>query len=75
MAGYYDYVLGFIPFALFGVSFALYVTGLSLTTAVPVGAGVALIAIGHAMFVNGPVDDLPTETPAETPTAAPANAD
>ena len=70
MTGYYDYVLGLIPLALFGVSATLGAAGLSLTTAVPVGAGVAVLLIGHALFVNGPVDDV-----APTPQAPPANAD
>lgn len=70
MVGYYDYVLGFIPVALFGLTFALYTIGFGLTTAVPLGAGVAVLAMGHALFVNGPVNAEP-----ETPTAAPLNAD
>lgn len=72
MTGYYDYVLGLIPLALFGLSAALGVAGLSLTTAVPVGAGVALLLVGHALFVNGPVDDVPD---ASMPNSAPVNAD
>jgi hypothetical protein len=61
MAGYYDLVLGLIPFTLLGVSGGLTLGGVSLTTAVPVGAGIAVLLIGHAMFVNGPVDE-PTST-------------
>lgn len=56
MTGYYDVVLGLIPVALLGVTAALTVVGLSLTSAVPVGAGFAALLMGHAMFVNGPRD-------------------
>ncbi|GAB3040727.1 hypothetical protein [Natronobiforma cellulositropha] len=56
MAGYYDVVLGLIPVALLGITAALTVVGVSLTTAVPIGAAVAIGLIGHAMFVNAPTD-------------------
>lgn len=56
MAGYYDLVLGLIPLALLGITGALTVVGISATAAVPVGAVVAIGLIGHAMFVNAPVD-------------------
>lgn len=56
MAGYYDIVLGLIPVALLGITAALTVVGLSITTAVPIGAVVAIGLIGHAMFVNAPID-------------------
>ncbi|WP_254767868.1 hypothetical protein [Salinilacihabitans rarus] len=56
MAGYYDIVLGLIPVALLGVTAALTVVGVSLTTAVPIGSLLAAGLIGHAMFVNGPID-------------------
>jgi hypothetical protein len=76
MAGYYDYVLGFIPLALLGVSGVLTTVGLATTTAVALGASVAFIAVAHALFVNGPVDDTvaPPTTPS-TPSPAPVNAD
>lgn len=57
MTGYYDYVLGFIPVALLGVTGLLGAVGLPLTIAVPTGASAAVLLIGHAMFVNGPVAD------------------
>ena len=57
MSRYYDYVLGLIPAALIGVTAFLNLVGLSLTVAVPVGAGVALALMGHAMFVRAPLDD------------------
>lgn len=56
MTGYYDVVLGLIPVALVGITAALTVVGASLTTAVPLGAVVASALIGHAMFVNAPID-------------------
>lgn len=56
MAGYYDIVLGLIPVALLGITAALTFVGLSVTTAIPAGAFVAMALIGHAMFVNAPVD-------------------
>lgn len=56
MTGYYDIVLGVIPTALIGITALLTVFGLDLTTAVPLGASVSVGVIGHAMFVNAPVD-------------------
>ena len=56
MAGYYDIVLGLIPVALLGVTAALSIVGVSVTSAVPIGALFAIGLIGHAMFVNAPVD-------------------
>ncbi|WP_323676996.1 hypothetical protein [Halorubellus sp. PRR65] len=57
MTGYYDIVLGAIPLSLLGISGSLtFATDLALSTAVTLGALVAVALIGHAMFVNGPVD-------------------
>jgi hypothetical protein len=59
MTEYYDIVLGVIPVSLVGISaFLVGVAGLSLTIAVPLGAVVSVGIIGHAMFVNGPVDSV-----------------
>jgi hypothetical protein len=69
MVGYYDYVLGLVPLTLLGLTGLLFVGGLQLTTAVPLGAGVSGLVVGHALFVNGPVD--PTEI---THQAAPVEA-
>ncbi|RLM88349.1 hypothetical protein D3D02_12320 [Halobellus sp. Atlit-38R] len=55
MTGYYDYVLGLIPLALFGLTGGLMQTSLSLTQAVPIAAAVAAGIIGHALFVRAPV--------------------
>ena len=56
MTRYYDLVLGLIPVALLGVTAALTVVGVSTTTAVPIGALIAIGLIGHALFVNAPID-------------------
>lgn len=63
MTGYYDIVLGLIPLALLGITGTLTVAGFSITSAVPVAATVAVGLIGHAMFVNGPVEQAES-TPA-----------
>ncbi|MFC6989108.1 hypothetical protein ACFQJD_11030 [Haloplanus sp. GCM10025708] len=63
MTGYYDYVLGVIPLVLIGITAVLSGVGLQLTQAVPVGAGGAVLVIGHALFVNAPVDAPPTAKP------------
>jgi len=66
MVGYYDYVLGLIPLTLFGITGSLHAAGLSLPTAVPVAAAVATLVVGHAMFVNAPVDPEPAPTTSAT---------
>lgn len=57
MARYYDVVLALIPASLLGVATALVAAGLPMATAVPVGALVAAGLIGHALFVNAPLDE------------------
>lgn len=77
MTGYYDVVLGLVPVALLGITTALTVVGVSVTTAVPIGALVASIVIGHAMFVNSPIDtrtDIQSQT-SSTSRQNPVNAD
>jgi hypothetical protein len=69
MVGYYDYVLGLIPLTLLGLTGLLVLTGMGTTTAVPLGAGVAGLVVGHALFINGPVD--PTDVAPTAPAAAP----
>ncbi|QCJ46641.1 MULTISPECIES: hypothetical protein [Haloprofundus] len=59
MTGYYDYVLGLIPLVLFGVTAILTITGVGLTTAVPIAAMGSVGIMGHALFVNGPVESQP----------------
>ena len=53
---YYDYVLVLIPLALLGLTGVLTLTGLALTTAVPLAAAVSAGVIGHAMFMRAPVE-------------------
>ncbi len=62
MTGYYDIVLGLIPLAMAGITGALTFAGFALTTAIPLASVVAVGLIGHAMFVNAPVDPVPAET-------------
>lgn len=61
MTGYYDIILGLIPFTLVGISGILHLAGVQTTVAVPVAATVAVALIGHAMFINGPVDSSPSQ--------------
>jgi hypothetical protein len=82
MTGYYDYVLGLIPLALFGLSGTLHVAGLGITQAVPIAAGLAALIVGHALFVNGPVSkaavktvESATEPRSHTNPSAPVDAD
>ena len=56
MTGYYDIVLALIPVGLIGITAALTVVGISLTTAVPIAALFSAALIGHAMFVNSPLN-------------------
>jgi hypothetical protein len=51
---------------------------MSTTSAIPVAAVLSVLLIGHAMFVNGPVDEVtptPQSTASSTPTSAPPQAD
>lgn len=61
MTGYYDLILGLIPLSLIGVTAVLSVVGFSITSAVPLAASIPVALIGHALFVNSPVDD--TQSP------------
>jgi len=69
MADYYDYVLVLVPLVLAGVGTTLAVTGMTVTSAVSVGALATLPIIGHAMFVETP------RSARETLPDAPARAD
>ena len=76
MTGYYDYVLGAIPLALFGISGGLTLAGFALTTAVPLAATVAVLFIAHALFVNAPVrTDSPSTNASASANSRPLNAD
>jgi len=73
MTRYYDYVLGLIPAVLFGLTAILFLAGVQLTMAVPVGAGAAVLVIGHALFVNVPGQVEPMAE--QRSTVQPPNAD
>jgi hypothetical protein len=77
MTGYYDYVLGLIPATLFGITATLTLSGVALTTAVPVASSVAASLVAHALFVNGPGGVSKEEVPdaSASPTTGPAGAD
>lgn len=62
MTGYYDVVLGLIPVSLLGIAGALTLFGVGTTTAVSLAATVPVALIGHAMFVNAPVDEVAKAT-------------
>lgn len=74
MTGYYDYVLGLIPGAFVGITALLGVAGVDRLVAMPVGAAVAAVIAGHALFVNGPVT-TDRETTGAATDHAPMNAD
>ena len=80
MAEYYDYVLAFMPAALFGVSGGLFAAGASVVVAVAAASGVVLGIIGHATSVNAPgegetpgTDTDPDTRPADSTAARPAD--
>lgn len=54
MVGYYDAILGLIPVSLLGVTGGLTVGGVTLTTAISLGATVAILLVAHALFVRAP---------------------
>jgi len=70
MTGYYDLILGLIPLSLLGITAAMSAIGVSVTAAVPLAATVPVALIGHALFVNGPVDGVDdlAEAVEESPT-------
>lgn len=71
MATYYDYVLGFIPLVLLGIGGGLHVAGLSLQLALATSGLFAIGLMGHALFVNAPVDGVHqgSRDPVETTTS------
>lgn len=76
MARYYDIVLALIPASLLGIATALVVAGFPMVTAVPAGALVAAGLIGHALFVNGPLEDADERAAGQQASHSPAiNAD
>ncbi|MFB6093726.1 MAG: hypothetical protein ABEJ77_02130 [Halanaeroarchaeum sp.] len=77
MTEYYDLVLGLIPLAFIGLGGGLHVAGFALTSALTVGGLIAIALVGHALFVNGPVDaPSSTRTPSrDAPNASLETAD
>ncbi|WP_331234397.1 hypothetical protein [Natronorarus salvus] len=77
MTQYHDLVLLFIPLTLLGVSGPLALAGVSLSIAVPIGAGLAIAIMTHALFVRArrdhPTPSSTRETPASPPTPTPAD--
>jgi hypothetical protein len=69
MTGYYDIVLALIPMALLGIGGALLVAGVPQAIAVSLAGTTAVGMIGHAIFVNGPVES-PTSTSTDAQTTA-----
>lgn len=59
MMGYYDIVLGMIPFGLGSIATVLMLLGYELTVAVPIASVFAIGLIVHAMFVRTPTDAVP----------------
>lgn len=54
---YYDLVLAGMAVAMLaGVAIGLY-TSVALPIAIVIAGGVTILVMGHAMFVNGPVDE------------------
>lgn len=78
MSEYYDVILGLIPLTFLSIAGGLTVSGFTLTTAVTFAGLTGVLLVGHALFVNGPVDGTPTTQPTTTPaqsTAPPVDAD
>lgn len=69
MTDYYDAVLALIPLTLIGVTVGLLGVGFSLTAAVPIGASLSVLLIGHAMFVRAPVGPTTESALDHQPTA------
>lgn len=59
MTSYYDLILGLIPLALFGIGGTLTLLGLQAALAIPAAASIAIVLIGHALFVNQPEGPAP----------------
>lgn len=57
MPTYYDLVLALIPVSLVGVSGSAIMLGSTFLTGVLIGGLIALILIGHALFIRSPVPE------------------
>lgn len=74
MTDYYDYVLALIPGTLLGVAAALSLFGIPLEAALSGGGAMSALVVGHAVFVNGPIDEQSVpDAPARTPQAQQAD--
>lgn len=71
---YYDLVLIAIGMSLIVGASVGFMTGVAMTVAVPAFSVVAIALVGHALFINGPVDEPEELTkevdPGETPGVA-----
>ena len=56
MVTYYDLILASIPLVLLGLGGGLYLAGLAANAAVAIAGLVTLGLVGHALFVNAPVE-------------------
>lgn len=56
MVNYYDFILGVIPLVLVGFGGGLYVFGLPGQFALAIAGLFALTLMGHALFINAPID-------------------
>jgi len=54
---YYDLLLAGIAVSVGAGALVGYATALSMPASVAVFGGVAMVLMGHGLFVNGPVDD------------------
>lgn len=54
MADYYDLVLALIPLSIVGIVGPMLVLGISATEATVAGFAVAVVLVGHALFVRSP---------------------
>lgn len=53
---YYDVILALMPVSLFGIAGGLVVAGFATTYAIMAGAVASIGLMGHALFVNAPVE-------------------
>lgn len=53
---YYDLVLALIPLSFLTIGGGGILTGMGITTAVPLAGVIAMAIVGHAMFIRAPVD-------------------
>lgn len=77
MAEYYDYVLGLMPLTAVCAAGLLMLAGFSSSLALPVGVGLTLPLVGHALFVRAPAPrsaQSPAENDSAVQSETPANA-